>query len=129
MSARLVIPATAFTATSRRTKRQRVGGKDHLSFIRSLPCVVTGRTDTVEAAHISYADERFGKLGRGKAQKEDDCWTLPLCRAEHDTQHESDERLYWAVRGIDPCRVAAALYIHTGDYERALTILQHAVRR
>lgn len=129
MSSRFIVPYTAFSVTSRRTKRQRAGGKDHLAFIRSLPCVVTGRTDNVEAAHISYADPQYGKLGRGKGQKEDDCWTLPLCRDEHNIQHQSDEGLYWAVRRINPLVTAAALYIHSGDYERAILILQNAVAR
>lgn len=123
---RMIRPATAFAATSRRLKRQRVDSKDHLRFIRSLPCIVTGASVDVEAAHVSYEDLRYGKLGRGKGQKEEDCWTLPLCRDEHAIQHESDEGLFWAVRGINPCAVALALWRCSGDYETALIILHRA---
>jgi hypothetical protein len=130
-ASRLVVPSTAFAVTSRRTKRPRANTADHLEFIRSLPCVVTGRTDHVEAAHVSFEDVKIGKLGRGKGHKEDDCWALPLVQTEHAIQHESDERMYWAVRGIDPCVTALALWRCScfGDRETAEIILQHARNR
>lgn len=58
---------------------KRVEKPDYLDFIRALPCVVTRQTP-VEAAHVSYADPRAGKLGRGKGRKESDQWAVPLCQ-------------------------------------------------
>src|SRR5882762_7647663 len=107
---RLIRPATAFAATSRRTKRQRVDSKGHLAFIRSLPCIVTGSTTDIDAAHVSYEDLRYGKLGRGKGQKEEDCWAIPMSRDWHEAQHRSVEKAFWHMRQIDPCRVALALW-------------------
>lgn len=126
MAQRMVIPATAFAATSRRTKRQRVGGKDHLTFIRSLPCVVSGASRNVQAAHVSFDDLRYGKLGRGHGQKEEDCWAVPLNELCHAQQHTMDEQKYWRDRNIDPCRIALALWRCSGDYETALLILERA---
>lgn len=129
MAVRIVIPATAFANSNRRTKRQRVGGDEHLKFIRSLPCVVTGNTEGVEAAHISFEEPRYGKLGRGYGTKEDDSWAVPLSAEEHRLQHRMNEIDYWGAVGIDPCVVALALWRCTGDYETAVIVLDHARRR
>lgn len=126
MSVKLAIPSTAFSVSSRKTKRQRVGGKDHLEFIRSLPCLVTGRTDGVEAAHISFDEPKYGKLGRGYGNKEEDCWAVPLWSVEHYAQHKMNERRYWAEVGIDPCIIALALWRCSGDYETAEQIIRLA---
>lgn len=129
MASRMVIPATAFSVSSRRTKRQRVGGKDHLEFIRSLPCLVTGLTEGVQAAHVSYPEPRYGKFGRGLGRKEEDCWAVPLHHTSHAHQHRQNEREYWKARNIDPCVIALALWRCSGDYETALIVLQHARER
>ena len=52
--------------------------KAHLSFIRSLPCVVSGRIWGVEAAHV-------GPHGMG--QKASDFDTIPLNSLWHYEQH------------------------------------------
>lgn len=126
MASRMVRPPTAFTATSRRLKRQRVGGADHRAFVKSLPCVITGATEGIEVAHVSYEDLRYGKLGRGKGMKEEDCWCVPLTAAAHRDQHQTNEEKWWRVYEIDPCRVALALWRCSGDYETAMIVLQHA---
>jgi hypothetical protein len=108
-------------------KRARIKSETHEDFIRSLPCAICGDNTTTEAAHISYADMRYGKFGRGKGQKEESIWVVPLCGAHHREQHELwNERAFWGHKGIDPCRVAAALYIRSQDYQTALQILEHA---
>lgn len=122
-------PNTAFAATSRRTKRQRADSTGYLDFIRSLPSVLPG-AGPVQAAHVNYADIRYGKLGRGKSQKDDDCWALPLCAEMHDLQHRAgNESAWWINNGIpDPVRVAISLWRcwMIGDTETALTIIDHA---
>lgn len=122
---RLVIPNTAFAGTTRKTKRERINTPSHEKFVRSLPCVVCGGND-VDLAHVSYADLRFAKFGRGKGQKEESIWTLPLCRRHHDLQHMVGEQAFWKGIGIDAARVAGALFIRTQDHEAAQIILQHA---
>lgn len=123
-------PPGAFVVTSRRLKREKITSASHLDFIRSLPCLVTGSYLKVEAAHVSYEQAGIGKLGRGKGQKEEDCWTVPLCKTEHDNQHAiGDEKEYWRQVDIDPCQVALALWRCTGDRETALLVLEHARSR
>lgn len=124
--ARMVIPATAFAQSTRRTKRDRIENTSHERFIRELPCVVCGDVLSVELAHVSYADPRFGKYGRGKGTREESCWTIPLCDEHHRQQHSMAERDFWKRYGIDPVRVCAALYIRTQDHEAAMLILQSA---
>lgn len=102
--------------------------KDYLSWLHELPCIVTGRRP-VEAAHISYAEPRYGKFGRGKATKESDLWAVPLCPDEHRRQHGMNEREFWRSVGIDPCVVALALYAAFPDIERAELIIRNIERR
>lgn len=109
-----------------RIKRETVRSSDHLNFIRSLPCTVTGAYDGIQAAHVSYVDLRYGKTGRAYGRKESDCWTVPLCSDQHTLQHGMNEREFWQLAGIDPCRVAVSLYLCTGDRDLALVVLQHA---
>lgn len=111
-----------------RQRRPRVMNEKHLAFVRSLPCVLTGQTDGVEAAHIRYANPRLGKRATGKAEKPSDIWTVPLHYARHrtdpDSQHNSNEQEFWERHGVDPCVVALALWAHTGDHETCLSILR-----
>ena len=109
-------------------KSKPVKDKDYLSFLHNLPCIVTGRTP-VEAAHISYAEPKYGKLGRGKASKESDLWAVPLHKSEHDRQHSMNERAYWRSVGIDPCVVALSLYVACPDVERGELIIRNIERR
>jgi hypothetical protein len=106
---------------------KRIEKPAYLDFIRSLPCLVT-RREGVEAAHVSYADPRAGKLGRGKASKESDCWAVPLSPEEHRRQHGMDEREYWRSVGIDPVPIAAFLHAAYPSRERALLIITNIVR-
>lgn len=100
----------------------------YLSFVRSLPCVVTGNFP-VDVAHVSYAAPEYGKTGRGKGQKEDDRWTVPLHPLEHRAQHSGNERAYWQRVGIDPCVIALALWGCYPNEELALLVIEHANRQ
>ena len=114
--------------TELRQRRPRVKDADHLAWIRTLPCIVSGRRQGIEAAHIRYSDQRFAKRQVGIGEKPDDCWTVPLHHEMHrtgsDAQHSSNERAWWRARGIDPVVVAAALYSVSGDDMAARLILQ-----
>lgn len=106
-------------------KRRREHDRDHLEWIRSLPCCIT-RKQPVDAAHVRYADPIYGKRETGKGEKPDDKWAVPLCREKHDEQHGMDERLFWARYGLDPLRIAAALAMNSGDDDQAFLILREA---
>ena len=129
---RIARPLEAFsTEPSRRgRKRPRAAATSHLEWIRSLPCVVTGRYGNIHAAHIRYGDAIYGKRPSGTGEKPDDKWTVPLHGDMHtdgpEAQHGENERAWWASRGIDPLRVAAALWACSGDDEQAEVILRAA---
>jgi hypothetical protein len=100
----------------------------HLIFIRSLPCLFTGRE--AEAAHVRYGEPKLGKPKSGVSEKPSDYWTIPLCPEMHrtgkDSQHESgNERRWWINRGVDPLPICMALYLCyvRGDRAVAMTII------
>lgn len=95
----------------------------HLTWIRSLPCVICGDSATTEAAHIRFADPRAAKPITGMGIKPDDRWTVPLCGRHHRNQHSKGERRFWQDMGIDPIFVALALDAVSGDHEAGCQIV------
>jgi hypothetical protein len=126
--ARIALPATAFSRQPTGKNSRPVKEKPYLAWLHDLPCIVTGRLD-VEAAHISYPAPAYGKLGRGKGQKESDRCAVPLCPEEHRNQHSMGERTYWALHGIDPCVVALALHGAYPNTGLALLVIQSIERK
>lgn len=88
---------------------------DYLSFVRTLPCVVTGQMP-VEAAHVSYAAPQYGSYGRGKGRKIGDRFALPLHTSVHRDQHNHNEREWWANLQINPHLIALILYGLWSEY-------------
>lgn len=118
-------PSAFSNAPSKGQKRPRREDGKHLAWIRTLPCLVTGKRP-VEAAHIRYADPVYGKRDVGKQEKPDDRWVVPLHPDMHREQHSGSEKAFWLKHGIDPCRAALALYAITGDDDQAQIILRNA---
>jgi hypothetical protein len=107
-------------------KRPRVHREKHLKFIRSLPCIITGDTCTVEAAHLRMPDPRIDKRPTGMGEKPDDLWVLPLSGEMHRKQHTMSEYEFWYHAGIDPVLYALALFSVSGDHERGCAIVAAA---
>lgn len=118
--------ATALV-TAIRAKHPREKADKHLAFIRTLPCVVTGR-EGVEAAHVRFGSIPHGKRPTGMSEKPDDKWVLPLSPEEHRAQHGMNEQRYWQAKGIDPLVVAALLWAASGDEEAGRNIVENARR-
>ena len=112
-----------------RQRQPRIQDKAHCAFIRRLPCLITGRTDGVECAHIRYADLRFDKRETGKAERPSDQWTVPLHHELHRAQHATGERDWWRLQGINPITICLALYEVSGDDEAGKEILREARER
>ena len=98
-------------------KRQR--DKKHMGFIAQLPCVICGH-EPVECAHVRFADAKWNKPITGLGQKPNDRWCVPLCHKCHrtgtDAQHRTNEREWWASKGIDVLWLCDALWRNTGDF-------------
>lgn len=119
------MPPTAFSVSPSKGKRRpRQRNDGHLDWLRTLGSVISGGYP-VEAAHIRMADVRFHKRETGKSEKPDDKWCLPLTAEEHRLQHTMSEKDFWNRHAIDPCEVALALYLSTGDDVAA----EHILRR
>ena len=128
----IVRPDTAFAnAAPKGKKRPREHDRDHLAWLATLPCIITGKRP-VHVAHIRYADPVYGKGLTGTAEKPSDKWSVPLLASLHldgpDAQHGQNERLFWAKHGLDPLRIALALHTNTGDDQQAEVILREAWR-
>lgn len=124
------MPDTAFSVSRPKVKKQkRAHAEEHLKWIRTLPCLVSGKRP-VHAAHIKYPDQRFAKRSVGIGEKSDDRWTVPLHPDFHtdgpDAQHNANEKAWWEAKGIDPILVASALWGCSGDDEAAEEILKAA---
>lgn len=113
-------------------KTKPVKRKTYRDFIKTLPCIIT-REHGVECAHVSMKAPALGASGRGKGQKADDRWTLPLSPEMHRMQHEfvpvtlmrgknfvkiTGEEAFWRKQGINPhlaCLVLWGLYCENPD--------------
>lgn len=74
--------------------------KEHLAFVRSLPCCVSGRTFCVEAAHVGR---------RGMGQKCSDFETIPLNALYHREQHRIGLRAFQRIYELDIPAVLALI--------------------
>lgn len=120
---------TAFSlGAGGKQKRPRVTEEQHLRWLRTLPCVITGGRP-VDAAHIRYSDPARGKYETGKNEKPGDRWALPVRSDLHRAQHEGSERLFWIRHGLDPIEIALALWGATGDDDAAEAIIRESVAR
>ncbi len=125
MGCRFVRPNTAFSRDPSGKEQRRMKDEGHLAFIRTLPCLITGRYG-VDPCHIRYGDPLYKKPKTGKATKPHDCWVVPMIREKHDEQHGMAEPEFWKAQGIDPLAIARDLYAISGDEEAAKRIITAA---
>ena len=84
---------------------RRVRDKEHLRFVAQKPCLLCGRSPS-DPHHLRFAQRRALGL------KVSDEFTVPLCRGHHrEVHHSGDEAKWWQKAGIDPIRVARALWL------------------
>ncbi len=111
------------TEPAQKVKRPRKKQDSHLQWIRTLPSVISGQYGC-EACHIRMADLSYGKRHTGMGEKPHDMWTVPMTPDEHRQQHSGSERAFWLRHGLDPCKLALALWSVSGDDEAAITIMK-----
>ena len=119
-------PPTAFRKDKpkRATRgRKSVSIQQHRRWIKTLPSLITGTCGNVDCCHISMADPSAGKTSRGKAQKTDDYYVVPLSRALHNEIHDIGERRFQEKYGLDLIRIALALYTNSGNDDTAELII------
>lgn len=97
--------------------------KDHLDYIRQLPCVVCKSVPS-EAHHLLRLKD---KSLRGMSMKAPDCKAVPLCNKHHSALHfYGNEIGYFDLNGLRNLEdLADLLYLTTGDVEAgASTVLR-----
>lgn len=113
MALRINNPDSAF-ALGRGQRRPRVSDDAYLAFVRRLPCIITGREDNTQAAHVRFGSMEHGKRPTGAGEKPSDRWAVPLHIEQHilgnKAQHARGEARWWQSHNIDPLVVAALLY-------------------
>jgi hypothetical protein len=86
---------------------RRLRDREHVKFVAGQPCLVCGRLPA-DPHHLRFAQSRA--LGR----KVSDEFTVPLCRGHHRELHRcGDEAAWWGKVGVEPLRVANALWRET----------------
>jgi hypothetical protein len=86
---------------------RRLRDKEHRKFVSAQACLICGRQPS-DPHHLGFAQPRA--LGR----KVSDEFMVPLCRIHHREVHRAAEEAAWWNRfGIDPYRIAAALWAKT----------------
>jgi len=94
-----------------------VRDKDHLAFIRQLPCIWCNAYEVI-AAHI-----RKGTDG-GTGLKPGDCWTVPLCNKDHAEQHRIGEPAFFG--NMDDVRqLARNLWLLSGDIGACMQVIHN----
>jgi hypothetical protein len=78
--------------------------RQHLAFVRLLPCVACGKAAPSEAAHVRTGTDC------GAGVKPGDRYAVPLCTACHAKQHRIGELTFWSALRIDPLNVALRLW-------------------
>lgn len=96
-------------------KKPIIRDKNHLKFIASIPCCVSGRGG-VQAAHI-----RYGCFSMG--MKPGDNYTVPLNHLEHARQHKIGESQFWEDIN-NAMALANLLYENTGNRELCLELIK-----
>jgi hypothetical protein len=111
------IPRTIARPTPKLDLRKR---RQHLTFVRQLPCVACGKAAPSEAAHV-----RTGTDG-GVGVKPGDRYAVPLCTVCHAKQHRIGELSFWSELRIDPVSVSLRLWTISADIKAGERIVFRA---
>lgn len=118
-------PQGAPTLDKRDPHRKRETGKDvaYMAWVASLPCIVSGRTEGVQAHHVKVGENRLGKRPYDRR-------TVPLHVALHlDTYpgalHAIGEKQFWNAHGLDPRTIVEEL-IHIYEQGRPQELIDLA---
>lgn len=97
----------------------------HRKFVSGLKiCLACGRRGPVECCHVRAGTDGGGSL------KPSDKFTVPMCHACHDRQHNKwngSEVRFWAEIGIDPLNISLRLWCVSGDVEAGMKCIEKSL--
>ncbi len=100
--------------------------KKHRYWVKSHLCVACERGEihridepNYDACHINYLGAKHDRP-RGKGERVDDIWTVPMCRIHHEAQtingHSgANEEGWWWARNVDPEPICIQLALASPD--------------
>lgn len=93
----------------RSTPQPRAGdSRAHLANVRRLPCCIPGCNGGGDAHHLLNVHDGAPK---GTGRKNEDRWTVSVCRAHHDAAHKAgNDEAWFAGNGIQVRDLAKALW-------------------
>jgi len=106
-----------------RQRQPRIKDEKHRKFVASLPCCVSGVSGQTQAAHV-----KTGALC-GMGMKPSDAYIVPLSCREHAAQHKVGERVYWGDKLEAAQELCNALYLCTGNYDKAHVLLARFMKK
>lgn len=119
-------PARIPRSTGQHVRKPKPGiRRDHLAFIRQLPCVSCRRSPPSEPAHVRITRADMPGSGAGSGQKPADRYTTPLCQDCHRRQHNG-ESTFWSELGIDALDLSLRLWSVSGNLEMGLRAVERA---
>lgn len=89
-------------------KKRRTKDASYLRHVREFPCLSCGLHHHSIAHHVQFAEGQ-----KAMSRKVSDYWCVPLCTPCHMDLHSGDEKLWWALKGIEPlewCNEHATAY-------------------
>lgn len=118
------LPARIKRQVIRQRKLPREGdSKSHLTWIKTLPCLLCGRM----ADHPHHLLRGVDSLPKGMGRTNPDRWAIPACWRCHEAIHgAADDEAFLAARGYSGRDVAFALWGVSGDTEAGLRIVLRA---
>lgn len=100
-------------------KNKAIRSKDHRSFIKSMECTIVN--DEGENCNGLPVDpHHLMKIGnRGMSRKENDNWTIPLCREHHRIVTDcGDEERFWCDYGFSYSEIKDLAIEHASNSPR-----------
>jgi hypothetical protein len=100
----------------RSVRQERPGdSKAHLAMIRRLPCCLPGCGSHGDAHHLLNVHDGAPK---GVGRKNEDRWTVSVCRAHHDAAHAAgNDEAWFAGQGVQVRDLAMALWRNRDNEE------------
>lgn len=110
----------AIGVTRRRKFKTYGQSRTHLTWLKTLPCVLCGVEMCGDAHHLKKGVDNLPK-GMGRTHL--DRYGLPVCRIDHDYLEDGDDEAKLTAKGLDGRAIVDALWRDSGDTAAGMRII------